>query len=152
MLPPNWGQLSSITAATHSPFMLSQSRIRMLHVRRPKGGGIALSEVGIDVSGGLDTDLALDVFGLVKSNLWDLTRLFIFVEGLQDRAVLMSLIGDAIRDAGARIIVLGGGKHAAAPAAEMFDAMTNALSLVVIDNLASVEIRGLWDLRPRGRT
>ncbi|WP_216699820.1 hypothetical protein [Arthrobacter sp. H5] len=84
--------------------------------------------------------------GLAPSDLLQLTRVFVLVEGAHDEIVLRSALGEDIRRAGGRVIPISGASHARsiADARILFDA-TSASIVFVVDNVLAGPTLRIWE-------
>lgn len=126
--------------ATHSPTLLNDPAADIHHVQRNQLTG--KSELrSITGLGGSEIDRAAisEAMGLTPADLYQLTRLFVCVEGEHDLAVIETLLGEDLDESFAKLIPLRGAKglrHLAA-VPFLFD-FTDANVLVVLDNLGEV--------------
>ncbi len=133
-----------IIVASHSPFFLGQPEARQLHVTRDGDGRTVLVDEQPLLLGGPPTRDSADKFGLVSSDFWNLTRAWVFVEGVHDRDVLSAFLGPALRHAGARIVVIGGAKKLGEAAGPIYTEMSDAPALIVLDKLGGEAVGELW--------
>lgn len=134
-----------VLAASHAPAFLDVRVDAVLHhVSRLRGYSTVLRNVDLGTTS-LTSETATNL-GLAPSDLLQLTRVFMLVEGVHDEIVLNELIGDDIRRVGGRILPINGATHARsiADARILFDA-TDAAVVFVIDNVNGPEALKIWD-------
>lgn len=134
-----------VLTASHAPAFLDvRVEARLHHVSRLRGYPTALRDVDLGTTS-LTSETATQL-GLTPSDLLQLTRVFVLVEGTHDEIVLNELIGADIQRAGGRIIPINGAAHARsiADARILFDA-TDAAVVFVIDNVNGPEALKIWD-------
>lgn len=126
--------------ATHSPNLLNAPGLSIHHVQRnvltTKSELRSVTGLG---SSDLDREAITARLGLTPADLFQLTRVFVCVEGEHDLAVVEAMLGPDLDESYAKLIPLRGAKglrHLAA-VPFLFD-FTDANVLVVLDNLGSV--------------
>lgn len=136
----------SAWVATHSPAVLSEPLARLVHVRRDDVQGLAraFEDRRLDSSGAGVAALA-ERLGLTASDILQLIRVVVVVEGAHDKVVLETLLGNELEEAGAWIVAMRGAKNAPslADAQLLFD-FTDASVLVVLDNVREAEAQRCW--------
>ena len=125
---------------SHSPYLMAEERVRLLHARRTPAGWATIAPTELDVTGGVATDVALDLLGLLHRDLWELTKVFVFVEGPHDAEVLRAFLGDVLNDSRARLVPLGGATQASAIAADVYVSMTDVPLVVVFDQVSDAHL------------
>ena len=134
-----------VLAASHAPAFLDvRVDAALHHVSRLRGYPTVLRNVDLGTTS-LTSETATNL-GLTPSDLLQLTRVFVLVEGVHDEIVLSKLIGDDLRKAGGRILPINGAAHARsiADARILFDA-TEAAVVFVIDNVNGPKALQIWD-------
>lgn len=133
-----------VLAASHAPSFLDVRVGRLHHVTRLPGYPTALR--AIDLGSSALMSESAESLGLAPSDLLQLTRVFVLVEGAHDEIVLTSALGDDIRRARGRIIPIYGATHARsiADARILFDA-TAASIVFVLDNVNSGPALDIWN-------
>lgn len=133
-----------VLAASHAPSFLDVRIGALHHISRLPGYPTALR--AIDLGSSPLMSESAESLGLTPSDLLQLTRVFILVEGAHDESVLKSALGDDIRRAGGRIIPIYGATHARsiADARILFDA-TAASIVFVLDNVNSGPALNIWN-------
>lgn len=134
-----------VLAASHAPAFLDvRVDAALHHVSRLRGYPTVLRNVDLGASS-LTSETATNL-GLSPSDLLQLTRVFVLVEGVHDEIVLNQLIGEDVRRAGGRILPINGAAHARsiADARILFDA-TDAAVVFVIDNVNGPAALKIWD-------
>lgn len=119
-----------IVAATHSVEFLSQEGANLVHVAREfPSGRSRLTSVRRD-------ELALRSvqLNLTESEILQLVRTFVVVEGEHDRLVIDGFIGDELRRVGAELVAMRGASKVVTLAdAEVIFGYTDASMVVVLD-------------------
>lgn len=134
-----------VLAASHAPSFLDvRVGTKLRHVSRLQGYPTVLRPVDLGSSSLMSQ--SAESLGLSPSDLLQLTRVFVLVEGVHDEIVLNAALGDDIRRAGGRIIPINGVGHARsiADARILFDA-TAASIVFVIDNVNSEPAIKIWN-------
>jgi hypothetical protein len=134
-----------VLTASHAPAFLDvRVEARLHHVSRLRGYPTALRDVDLGTTS-LTSETATQL-GLTPSDLLQLTRVFVLVEGTHDEIVLNELIGADIQRAGGRIIPINGALHARsiADARILFDA-TDAAVVFVLDNVNGPAALKIWE-------
>lgn len=134
-----------VLVASHAPGMLSYPGASLLHVHRDQFGEVQLSRLSPSETSRMSE--AADGLGLTTSDLLQLTRVFLYVEGEHDKAVLNELFGSDFDSAGVRILTMGGARKLATVTDSrfLFD-YTNADVMVVVDNVDGPEFAEAWEL------
>lgn len=133
-----------VLAASHAPSFLDvRVGAALHHVSRVPGTPTVLRPIDLGTSA-LMTSSA-ESLGLAPSDLLQLTRIFVLVEGVHDEIVIEVTLGEDIRRAGGRVIPINGASHARsiADARILFDA-TEASIVFVIDNVISEQALEIW--------
>lgn len=104
---------NDVVAASHSPAFLDipLAQAQYAHVRRI-GGYSTVSVLGARILEQLD--LAGEAAGLTRSDLLQLTRGFLIVEGLHDQLVVDHFFGDELEAARVRVLAFRGASEALA--------------------------------------
>lgn len=132
-----------VVAASHSPAFLAEPRAHHFLVDRSEAGRARLS-LGRPNLTDPDTVSTSERFGLRPSDLAELTRLWVFVEGPHDLAVLKAFLPETLHEAGAKIMVLGGAKALSSAANPIFLELNDAPIAVLLDKVGSSTIEDLW--------
>jgi AAA domain, putative AbiEii toxin, Type IV TA system len=130
---------ASVIVATHSPTLLAQPQIRLVHVHRKLGVSVVSELPGI-------TRDNLDELGLRPNDHLLMQRTVLLVEGVHDQWVLDHFLGDELLRQRVWTIPLHGGRHAASAvdATVLLD-FTDARMVVALDKLRNDEISPAWD-------
>ncbi|WP_285248837.1 hypothetical protein [Pseudarthrobacter sp. efr-133-R2A-89] len=134
-----------VLAASHAPSFLDvRVDAALHHVSRLRGYPTVLRPVDLGTSS-LTSETATNL-GLSPSDLLQLTRVFVLVEGIHDEIVINRLIGGDIRRAGGRVLPINGAAHARsiADARILFDA-TDASVVFVVDNVNGPRALETWN-------
>ena len=128
-----------IMVATHSPVLLNDPDIRLLHVLRGQTGSTTVNPM---------EELArsnLDQLGLSMADLLQVQRVFLLVEGEHDAVVLDELIGDELARCRAAVFPLRGAhKAVSALDSRILLEFTDARLLFVLDNMANRRLGAKW--------
>lgn len=138
-----------VLAASHAPAFLDvRVGTNLRHVSRLQGHPTVLQP--IDLGSSPLMSQSAESLGLSPSDLLQLTRVFVLVEGAHEEIVLRAALGDDIRGAGGRIIPIYGAGHARsiADARILFDA-TAASIVFVLDNVRSGPALQIWNQASR---
>jgi ABC-type transport system involved in cytochrome c biogenesis ATPase subunit len=134
---------SAVLAATHAPSMLDARHVQPIHLARNADGHAEAAVMTLRVRQHIPE--LLDRLGISAADLLQWARVLVLLEGEHDRAVIDGLLADALDDAQALVLSLGGAKHLAAVAeAEVLFDYTDAPFLVVLDNLHRDAIITAW--------
>jgi energy-coupling factor transporter ATP-binding protein EcfA2 len=131
---------TQLIVASHSADLLNQSTNRLVHVRRGASGitEMATLEAGVGA-------LPVDDLGIKPSDLLQLRRVFLLVEGEHDRIILDGLLGDKFAELGVDLLPFRGGVQLAHVIDSQFLFLfTDARVIIVLDNLRAESISQLW--------
>lgn len=127
--------------ASHSPAFLRFEAASLLHVKRDSGGFTVVETMSSDMR------RHLDELGLDRSDLLQLCRTVLLVEGAHDQYIIEEFLGvDVLERLGVAILVLRGARtlrHAAD--AQLLLRFSEARMIVVLDNLNNEKISRIWD-------
>jgi predicted ATPase len=146
---------ATIVVATHSPAFLGQPDTAVVRVFRSDSGRTRVRDLDAQRRVALEPELA--DLGLTGPDLFQLTRVFVVVEGEHDAIVLDHTIAAELAAARAHVLKLRGAKQATTllEASLLFD-YSDAPIVLVLDNLADEAIAPVWRkamaLGQRGRT
>jgi hypothetical protein len=132
--------------ATHSPGLVNDTRVSTTHVTRdPSSGRTSATTMSPVTRSALERDQWMTELGLTPSDLFQMTRVFVCVEGPHDRIVVENLLGDDL-DAGAGVCVhIGGAKQAVSIIdASLLLGFSDARVILVLDNLENARLQPLW--------
>lgn len=122
-----------VLVATHSPTLLGDEETTAIHVRRDDRGLAVCEPIG---SLGAFLDVAAESGGLDRTDIVQLTRTFLLVEGAHDKAVLEAVIGDELSDGAIEILKLDGAKNLPQVLSSgLLLRATDARIVVVLDNV-----------------
>lgn len=134
-----------VVAATHSPLFLNLPEAHHLHVRRNHQTG--LSEI-VPLQDELRSGLipAGEALGLQPSDLLQLVRVFLIVEGKRDEAMLDEAFRDDLAESGVLIVPMHGTKklHSIVDSPFIFD-YTSAMVVVAVDRLRRDRFQPTWE-------
>jgi len=131
---------TQLVVASHSADLLNQSTNRLVHVRRGASGITEMAALDIGIG-----SLPFDDLGIKPSDLLQLRRVFLLVEGEHDRVVLNGLLGDKFAELGVDLLPFRGGTQLAHVIDSQFLFLfTDARVIIVLDNLRAGPIRHLW--------
>lgn len=137
---------SRVLVASHSPALLNDARLARVHVQRDDiTGKSRLNPLRLPVSGDIVfRRFAAEQLGLTTADVLQLIRVFVFVEGQHDRAVIGNLLESALAESFARVLPMGGAKEMnKSLQAEFIFEDTDARIIVVLDNLS--EAKQFWE-------
>lgn len=130
----------SIIAATHSAAFLDEPRSNLFHVSREEG--VAKVEgMSTSVRKGMEDRQ----FGIEPSELLQMVRTFLIVEGVHDQVVIEGLVGEELDLARTRVVPMGG-THALRSVVDaqlIFD-YTSAGVVIALDRLRLSEVELRW--------
>jgi hypothetical protein len=130
----------SVIVATHSPSFLRSDLAKLIHVRRDLDHKI--------VAQAMTNDIRNKMFelGLDPSDLLQLCRGILLVEGSHDVAVMDGLFGDILRNSGIQIFPMRGAKglKEVVDAQLLFD-FTDVPLTIMLDNSSTEKIEMLWN-------
>ena len=128
-----------LVIATHSPEFLSLPEANLVHVRRDS------QHATIATAAPRDLAAQLDELGLNKSDLLQMNRGILLVEGQHDLVILDALIGDRLREVGVTMLCMRGAKHLKAWDAQLVQRYTDIPFFVLVDNESDDRINGIWE-------
>ena len=118
----------NVVLASHSAQFIKDENIRKLHVSRGGDGVIETHEWN-------SSKVNERGLGLERSELLLLTKRFLVVEGVHDKEVLNTLIGDQLRELDTHIFSMSGtGNIVTFADSELLYDLTDAAIVVVVDN------------------
>ena len=129
-----------ICVATHSPLFLRPDLASLHHVQRTNDGGVSVNKLA---SANLNNAKGL---GISTTDLLQLTRTIVLVEGAHDEWVLNTLFAEEFEELGVRILSIRGATklHSAAEGKLLFD-YTEANILVMLDNVSTEKCEVAWN-------
>lgn len=129
----------TLLMATHSPEFLGLEGALLNHVHRDANGRTVVESLTNDLSSRLD-DLGLD-----KSDLLQLCRLVLVVEGQHDLIVLQQLLGEELRLLGVEVLALRGLRNLKnASDAQLLFRFTDADVVYLADNENNERVSSIW--------
>lgn len=130
----------AVLAASHAPAFLDGVDASLHHVSRRHAYPTVLHS-GTSAL----TSQTAETLGLSPSDLLQLTRVFLLVEGEHDEIVIQALCGDFLEAAQVKIIPMRGGRKlpGTVESQVLFD-FTDAHLVAVLDNVRTEEIRAGW--------
>ena len=129
----------TLLMATHSPEFLGLEGAMLNHVHRDAQGHTVIESLTNDLSTRLD-DLGLD-----KSDLLQLCRVVLVVEGQHDLIVLQQLLGEELRLLGVEVLALRGLRNLKnASDAQLLFRFTDADVVYLADNENNERISSIW--------
>ncbi len=128
-----------ILAATHSAELLNDPDVRLQHVARDASGRTTVTPLGSPLRPEIES------LGLEPSDLLQLYRVILLVEGQHDKFVLEGLIGDELERARTLVLPLRGAKSVPqlVEARLLFDFTTAGL-IVALDNIRLEQFDIVW--------
>ena len=126
--------------ATHSPLFLRPDLASLHHVQRTSDGKVAVNKL---TAANLNNARGL---GISTTDLLQLTRTIVLVEGSHDEWVLNTLFGDEFEELGVRVLSIRGATklQSAAEGQLLFD-YTEANILVMLDNVDTEKCEIAWN-------
>lgn len=135
---------AAILAATHTPRMLDESDRRLMHVARDSMGRTKIST--LEPWASREVDVLRDVYGLSPSDILQLTRRFLVVEGQHEMAALDVLFGDELARQRVRVVTMRGTKNLLSLLDSQFlMTYSDARFIVLVDNVASGKVHKAYD-------
>ena len=129
-----------VIVTTHSPLFLNQPDVSLHHVMRGPDGKAVIR----NLEGGVDAPLITET-GLTRSDVLQLTRSFVIVEGEHDATVLHATIGSDLEKLRARIVPMRGANHVLSIVdAQILVDMTDATIVVVLDRIRMEAVNRAW--------
>jgi hypothetical protein len=131
---------ATIIVATHSPAFFDGSPAQLVHVHRDALGRTALTAMPPDLRD------RIDGLGLDTSDLLQLCRTVVLVEGEHELVLFDELFGSEFRDAGALTFAMRGvTKLSSAADAQLLFGYTSANLLVVVDTEEADRVTNIWN-------
>jgi energy-coupling factor transporter ATP-binding protein EcfA2 len=134
-------QSNNLTAliATHSPEFLGLEGVQLNHVHRDAQGHTVIETLTSDLTSHLHE------LGLDKSDLLQLCRVVLVVEGQHDLIVLQRLVGEELRVLGVEVLALRGLRNLKnASDAQLLFRFTDADVIYLADNENHERISSIW--------
>lgn len=130
----------SIVAATHSAAFLDEPRAGLFHVSREEG----LARVD-RMTTSVRKQMEDSRLGIEPSELLQMVRTFLIVEGVHDQVVIEGLVGDELELARTRVVPMGGthSLNSVIDAQLIFD-YTSAGVVIALDRLRLSEVELNW--------
>ena len=129
-----------VLVASHSPAFLRPDLAQLHHVTRASSGDLRVASLD-------RLDLAdVDTLGVTPTDLLQLTRIVVLVEGAHDEWVLKALFGSDFQRMGVRVMSMRGANKliAAAEGQLLFD-YTSAHLVVMLDNISNEKASARWN-------
>jgi len=129
-----------VLVASHSPAFLRPDLAQLHHVTRTSSGDLRVASLD-------RLDLAdVDTLGVTPTDLLQLTRIVVLVEGAHDEWVLNALFGSEFQRMGVRVMSMRGANKliAAAEGQLLFD-YTSAHLVVMLDNISNEKASARWN-------
>ena len=131
---------ATVIVATHSPAFLDGSPRQLVHIRRDADGRTVADKMPNNLRERIGT------LGLDTSDLLQLCRTVVLVEGQHELVIFDELFDSEFREAGAIAFAIRGvTKLASAADAQLMFGYTNARLLVVVDNEDAERVRSIWE-------
>lgn len=132
-----------VFVTSHSPAFLDQTDARLIHVFRDAAGVTRIQNLSETMSGNFDGSFVR--LGLRRSDLFQIVRLFVVVEGEHDKAVLEELFGEELAGSHASILAMRGSHNAPA----IFDSQllvkfSDARLLTILDGRHDDAVARAW--------
>ncbi len=128
-----------LVVATHSPSFLKLAGAQLTHIHTTADGMTEIEDLNPELSSRIED------FGLDKSDLLQLCRLFVVVEGLHDEIVLKELFARELSNAGIEVFSLRGLKNLKNSSdAQLLFKFTDANVIYVTDNENGFRIEEIW--------
>lgn len=129
-----------VIVATHSPVLLDDSDVRLLHVSRAHDGLAEVSSIESPLK------LGADALGVSPSQLVQLYRVILLVEGEHDRAVFEGVLGPEFEEARTLIVPMRGANNLVTiPDSRILFDFTDATLVVALDNAPLEKYRPGWE-------
>ena len=127
-----------LVVASHSPAFLSHPECELHHVYRDSGGYTEVDQVPRSV---VERTVEL---GLNPSDLLQLTRVLLLVEGQHELVILNELIGDRLAELGVQLLCMRGATSLKAWDAQLIERYTDVPFVVLVDNDNAERLRNIW--------
>ena len=128
-----------LVVASHSPAFLSLPDAALLHVHRNTSGYTEVEPLSLDAAE------RLEELGLNPSDLLQLYRALLLVEGQHEVTILEALLGDELRALGVGVLCMRGAKNLKAWDAQLIERFTDIPFFVLVDNDSSERITNIWE-------
>jgi hypothetical protein len=130
---------ATVVVSTHSPSFLGVRDAQLVHVYRDSNGHTTLGRLPSELRSRID-DLGID-----PTDLLQLCRTVVLVEGLHEEVIFSTLFADELAAVGALLFSMRGVTRLASTAdAQLLFGYTDARLLVVVDNEDSERVTGIW--------
>ncbi|MDA2989473.1 MAG: AAA family ATPase [Actinomycetota bacterium] len=131
---------ATLVVATHSPSFLSLPDARLHHLRKRDDGLSELEALPVELYEEIDN------LGVDRTDLLQMCRLFLIVEGEHDLIVLSELIGSDLSELGVIILPLRGLRNLSNSSdAQIIFKYTDAAVMFLSDNERHTELQEMWE-------
>jgi hypothetical protein len=127
-----------LVVASHSPAFLSHRQASLQHVHRAHDGATIVHPVPQEFFE------RADALGLNPTDLLQLCRALLLVEGQHEIVILDELIGDELRRLGVEMLCMRGATSLKAWDAQLVQRYTDVPFVVLVDNDQSDRLRDIW--------
>ncbi len=93
-----------VVVASHSPAMLNEPTVSQSHVSRHSSGRTVVKDLPLTVTEAFARQASAHELGLTASDVLQLVRVFVVVEGPHDRAVLEHVLREDLHSASAKTV------------------------------------------------
>lgn len=128
-----------LVVASHSPAFLSLPDAALLHVHRNTSGHTEVETLSLDAAE------RMEELGLNPSDLLQLYRALLLVEGQHEVTILEALLGDELRALGIGVLCMRGAKNLKAWDAQLIERFTDIPFFVLVDNDSSERVTNIWE-------
>ena len=131
---------ATLVVATHSPSFLGLPDARLHHLRKRDDGLSELEALPVELYEEIDN------LGVDRTDLLQMCRLFLIVEGEHDLIVLLELIGSYLSELGVIILPLRGLRNLSNSSdAQIIFKYTDAAVMFLSDNERHTELQEMWE-------
>jgi hypothetical protein len=150
------GNEATFLVTTHSAAILNAYEVEKLHIGKLDGSSSNVKSMDTSLTRAFNDSVVRSALDLSPADLLQLVRVFVFVEGQHDQAVLGHLLADDLRASNAVVIPKGGAKTLpSVVSARLLWDYTDPQVCVVMDNLARERLEPIWreavDLAAEGK-
>jgi hypothetical protein len=135
---------TKVITATHSPALLDSTLVEPIHIVRSPAGRVVAHRLAMNLRTELDRDVRRLDLGLTTSDLLQLVRAFVIIEGKHDEAVFLEMLGPSLGPGIVFFPVSGAKQIPSLATAHLLWDFTDAEVVVVLDGISQEVLAPVW--------